>query len=88
MKVKFLLPLATALLAAICPSSSSANSNVPEKISVTLTEDTATTPKLSSDVSVNGSDLEIDHTPFTAIPEPAAAVLGGIGLLFLLMRRR
>jgi len=38
--------------------------------------------------AVNGSSVEIDNISITAIPEPAAAVFGSIGMFFLLRRRR
>ncbi len=36
----------------------------------------------------NTKNFEIDYAVFTAVPEPATALLGGIGLLALLRRRR
>ena len=43
-----------------------------------------------SDLNDSGNDhhLAIDNVSFTAVPEPTAAVLGGLGLLALLRRRR
>ncbi len=51
-----------------------------------------TTPGVDPDgiriYSVNGSNIEVDNIELTAIPEPATALLGGLGLLALLRRRR
>jgi MYXO-CTERM domain-containing protein len=42
------------------------------------------------DLNDSGSDhqLAIDNVTFTAVPEPGPVLLGGLGLLALLRRRR
>jgi hypothetical protein len=51
-----------------------------------------TTSNLTPDAfriySINGSDVEVDNIVITAIPEPTTALLGGLGFLALLHRRR
>ncbi|MCB1133907.1 MAG: hypothetical protein KDN05_22500, partial [Verrucomicrobiae bacterium] len=42
----------------------------------------------NSNSETNGNTFEVDYIRLHAVPEPAAALLGGIGLLSLLRRRR
>lgn len=55
---------------------------------VAVTTSTVTAPDGFRIYSVSGSDIEIDNIALTAVPEPAAALLGSIGLIGLLRRRR
>lgn len=43
---------------------------------------------LNSSLQSNAQTVDIDRMTLTAIPEPSAALLGGLGLLALLRRRR
>jgi hypothetical protein len=42
----------------------------------------------NSNSETNGNTFEVDFVNVTAIPEPSSALLGGLGLLCLLRRRR
>lgn len=43
---------------------------------------------LNSNSETNGNTFDVDFVQITAIPEPSSALLGGLGLLALLRRRR
>lgn len=61
-------------------------SPIAEDVAVTTASITA--PTGFRVYSVNGSDVEVDNISITAIPEPSSALLLGVGLLTLVLRRR
>ncbi len=61
------------------------NTVVAENVAVTTND---VTPDAFRIYSIDGSNVEVDNITLTAIPEPATALLGGLGFLALLRRRR
>ena len=77
--------LATFDLGANTMSVSLNNSLIAEDVAVTTAD---VDPDGFRIYAVSGSDVEVDNIVLTSIPEPTAALLGSLGLLGLLRRRR
>lgn len=61
------------------------NTVIAENVAVTTNN---VAPNAFRIYSISGSNIEVDNILITAIPEPSAALLGALGMLALLRRRR
>lgn len=80
------------LLGSYVPTNQSAGVVVPFSFNVVLGSNTASNLFVQFNAASSGSlgfeQARLDNVLVTSVPEPAAALLGGIGLLGLLRRRR
>jgi MYXO-CTERM domain-containing protein len=81
------------LLGSLVPTNPAASAISPQSFNVVLSSNTSANlfvQFLAADNTSTGAfeQARLDNVLVTAVPEPAAALLGGIGLLGLLRRRR